>query len=47
MDLKATDVNEVVSELADFFGPQAQQQGVRMRLDASGGTLRPSSTGPC
>ncbi|MCE7973894.1 MAG: sensor histidine kinase [Leptolyngbya sp. PLA1] len=40
VDLRATDINEVVSELADFFGPQAQQQGVRMRLDASGGTLR-------
>lgn len=40
VDLKATDINEVVSELADFFGPQAQQQGVRMRLDAPGGTVR-------
>ncbi len=27
------DLNQIVSDLADFFMPQAQQQGVRMRVD--------------
>lgn len=33
------DVREVVEELADFFHPQADQQGVRLRADLNGGPL--------
>jgi signal transduction histidine kinase len=33
------DLNQVVSELADFFMPQAQQQGVRLRVDLAPGPL--------
>jgi signal transduction histidine kinase len=35
LDLAETDLNKVVDELADFFLPQAQQQGVRMRVELS------------
>src|SRR4051812_22144318 len=35
LDLKEADLNRVVDELADFFLPQAQQQGVRMRVELS------------
>jgi len=33
LDLHEVDVNRVVDELADFFAPQAQQQGVRLRTE--------------
>jgi signal transduction histidine kinase len=33
LDPKPTDLNRVVEELADFFSPQAQHHGVRLRLD--------------
>ena len=33
LDPKPTDLNRIIEELADFFSPQAQHQGVRMRLD--------------
>ena len=33
------DLNQVISELADFYMPQAQQQGVRMRIDLAPGPL--------
>ncbi len=33
------DLNLIVSDLADFFMPQAQQQGVRMRVDLAPGPL--------
>lgn len=34
------DLNLVVGELADFFMPQAQQQGVRLRVDLAPGALQ-------
>jgi signal transduction histidine kinase len=33
LDRRPTDLNALVAELADFFEPQAQQQGVRLRTD--------------
>ncbi len=36
------DLNQVVSELADFFMPQAQQQGVRLRIDLAPGPVTAS-----
>ncbi len=39
LDLSATDLNEVVEELADFYLPQAQQAGVRLRVDLAPGPL--------
>jgi signal transduction histidine kinase len=33
------DLNQVVADLADFFMPQAQQQGVRLRVDLAPGPL--------
>jgi len=33
LDLHEVDVNRVVDELADFFAPQAQKQGVRLRTE--------------
>lgn len=33
------DFNQVVSELSDFFMPQAQQQGIRMRTELASGPL--------
>jgi signal transduction histidine kinase len=33
------DLNQVVGELADFFMPQAQQQGVRLRVDPAPGAM--------
>lgn len=33
LDPKPTDLNRIIEELADFFSPQAQHQGVRLRLD--------------
>lgn len=35
LDLSEADLNKVVDELCDFFQPQAQQQGVRLRTDLS------------
>lgn len=35
LDRRPADLNQIVSELADFFSPQAQQQGVRLRADLS------------
>jgi signal transduction histidine kinase len=35
LDLGQADLNKVVDELADFFLPQAQQQGVRLRVELS------------
>ena len=34
LDARPTDVNEAVSELADFFMPEAERHGVRLRLEA-------------
>lgn len=31
LDLEPTDINELLNELADFFGPQAQASGVHVR----------------
>jgi len=39
LDPRPTDLNRVIEELADFFSPQAQHQGVRLRLDLSPGPL--------
>ncbi len=39
LDLAPTDVNELVSELVDFFQPQAQQQRVRLRADLAPGAV--------
>jgi signal transduction histidine kinase len=33
LDLAEADLNKVVDELCDFFQPQAQQQGVRLRTE--------------
>jgi len=35
LDLSDADLNKVVDELCDFFQPQAQQQGVRLRTELS------------
>jgi signal transduction histidine kinase len=42
IDPKPADLNAVVEELADFFMPQAQSQGVRLRLDLTRGPLTAS-----
>jgi signal transduction histidine kinase len=39
LDLQPVDLNRVVDELADFFLPQAQRQGVRLRTDLSDAPL--------
>lgn len=39
LDLRSADLNCAVDELIDFFMPQAQQQGVQIRSDLTGGTL--------
>lgn len=39
LDRRRADLNAVVSELADFFMPQAQQQRVRLRADLVAGEL--------
>ncbi|MGQ0626917.1 MAG: two-component system sensor histidine kinase NtrB [Phycisphaerales bacterium] len=36
---QAADMNVVVGELVDFFQPEAERQGVRLRMDAAPGTL--------
>jgi signal transduction histidine kinase len=33
LDQKPSDLNQLMDELADFYTPQAQRQGVRVRLD--------------
>lgn len=35
LEQKPTDLNTLVDELADFYTPQAQRQGVRVRLDVA------------
>lgn len=39
LDRQPTDINRVVDELCDFFMPQAQSQGVRLRTDLAPGSL--------
>lgn len=39
LEKRAADLNAIVSELADFFMPQAQQQQVRLRADLAPGAL--------
>lgn len=39
LDLKPADLNRAVDELADFFLPQAQQQGVRLRTELEDGAV--------
>lgn len=39
LEPRPTDVNTVVGELVDFFLPQAEKQGVRLRADLSPGAL--------
>lgn len=39
LDRQRADVNELVDELADFYQPQAQEAGVRLRADLSAGKL--------
>lgn len=46
LEPKPTDLNELVGELADFFLPQAEKQGVRLRVDLAPGPLRASLDGP-
>jgi signal transduction histidine kinase len=40
LDPREADLNQVVEELADFFAPQAEQQGVRLRVQLEPGVLR-------
>jgi signal transduction histidine kinase len=46
IDPHPADVNAVVEELADFFIPQAQSQGVRLRQDLARGPLMASIDAP-
>ena len=39
LDMKVADLNTAVDELADFFLPQAEKSGVRLRLDLAPGKL--------
>ncbi len=39
LDPRPSDLNTVVEELADFFMPQAEKQGVRLRTDLAPGPL--------
>lgn len=39
LDVREADLNEAVLELADFFMPQAEKQGVRLRTDLAPGRL--------
>ena len=39
LDPKASDLNTVVEELADFYMPQAEKQGIRLRTDLTLGPL--------
>jgi signal transduction histidine kinase len=38
LDVRPTDLSETVSELADFFMPEAERHGVRLRTDTAGQT---------
>lgn len=40
LDKQPTDVHRVIDELSDFFMPQAQSQGVRLRADLSRDDVR-------
>ncbi|MBX3410178.1 MAG: hypothetical protein KF859_09870 [Phycisphaeraceae bacterium] len=46
LDPTPTDLNQLVEELADFFLPQAQRQGVRLRTQPSHESLTLSLDGP-
>ncbi len=39
LDVRAADLNALVEELVDFFLPQAEKQGVRLRADLAPGPL--------
>ena len=39
LDRRSVDVNQLVDELVDFFLPQAEQNGVRLRADRAPGRL--------
>jgi len=39
LTLEPNDINEVVDQLADFYAPQAQHHGVRLRLELAEGPL--------
>jgi signal transduction histidine kinase len=39
LETAPTDLNQIVDELADFFLPQAEQQGIRLRTDLEVGPL--------
>lgn len=39
LDRRSVDLNELVHELADFFMPQAEQAGVRLRVDTAPGKV--------
>lgn len=40
LDPRDADLNQLVEELADFFAPQAEQQGIRLRIQLEPGVLR-------
>ncbi len=40
LDLQVADVNELVRDVADFFLPQAEQRGVRLRIQLADEALR-------
>lgn len=46
LEPRPTDLNQVVEELGDFFLPQAEKQGVRLRLDLAPGPLTASLDAP-
>lgn len=46
LEQKKADVNQIVDELAEFFLPQTQQQGVRLRTDLAPGPLNANVDAP-
>lgn len=46
LDVKPADLNVLVEELADFFMPQAEQQGVRLRVELAPQPLKAMLDGP-
>ncbi|MGD9691777.1 MAG: PAS domain-containing sensor histidine kinase [Phycisphaerales bacterium] len=46
LDRRPTDLNDVVSELAEFFMPQAEQANVRLRLDLAHEPINASADAP-
>lgn len=40
------DLNEIVAELADFFLPQAEREGIRLRVEPAPGRLEAGVDGP-